>query len=174
MVDALTGLYTYAYFEQALELEVRRARRYGGSLSLLLLDLDRFKQFNDRHGHAVGNDLLAAVGRELQRVCRDSDIVARFGGEELAVLVPGPGRDALVLAERARVAIAELTVEAGGRLVGTTVSVGVAETGPGTRAADDLFAAADSALYGAKHGGRNRVNAAPGTWAAPAPVQRSA
>ena len=90
MVDALTGLYTYAYFEQALELEVRRARRYGGSLSLLLLDLDRFKQFNDRHGHAVGNDLLAAVGRDLQRVCRDSDIVARFGGEELAVLVPGP------------------------------------------------------------------------------------
>jgi len=79
-----------------------------------------------------------------------------------------------VLAERARVAIGELTVEAGGRLVGTTASVGVAETGPGTRSADDLFAAADSALYAAKHGGRNRVAAAPSTWDAPAPVQRSA
>jgi diguanylate cyclase (GGDEF)-like protein len=174
MVDALTGLYTYAYFEQALEIEVRRARRYGGSLSLLLLDLDRFKQFNDRHGHAAGNDLLAAVGRELQRVCRDSDVVSRFGGEEIAVLVPGPGRDALVLAERARVAIADLAVDAGGRLVGTTVSIGVAETGPGTRSADDLFAAADSALYAAKHGGRNRVASAPSTWDSPAPVQRSA
>ena len=75
-----------------------------------------------------------------------------------------------MLAERARVAIAELTVEAGGRLVGTTVSVGVAETGPGTRTADDLFAAADSALYAAKHGGRNRVAAAPRTWTAAAPV----
>jgi diguanylate cyclase (GGDEF)-like protein len=174
MVDALTGLYTYAYFEQALEIEVRRARRYGGSLSLLLLDLDRFKGFNDRHGHAAGNDLLAAVGRELQRVCRDSDVVARFGGEEIAVLVPGPSRDALVLAERARAAIGDLAIDAGGRLVGTTVSIGVAETGPGTRSADDLFAAADSALYAAKHAGRNRVTLAPSTWDAPAPVQRSA
>jgi diguanylate cyclase len=153
---------------------VRRARRYGGTVSLLLLDLDRFKAFNDRHGHAAGNDLLAAVGRELRRHCRDSDIVARFGGEELAVLVPGPADDALVLGERVRFAISSLRVVVGGQEVGTTVSVGVAETGPGTRSPDDLFAAADAALYAAKHGGRNRVVAAPSTWDPPAPVRRTA
>ncbi len=174
LVDGLTGLYTYAYFEEALELEVRRARRYGATVSLVLLDLDRFKQFNDRHGHAAGNDLLAAVGRELLRVCRDSDLVARFGGEELAVLVPGSTRDALAVAERARVAVAALRIDAGGQAVGTTVSVGVAETGPGTRSPEDLFAAADAALYAAKRGGRNRVAVAPSTWDAPAPVRRSA
>jgi len=174
MIDALTGLYTYAYFEEALELEVRRARRYGGTVSLLLLDLDRFKAFNDRHGHAAGNDLLASVGRELLRHCRDSDLVARFGGEELAVLVPGPAQDALVLADRVRTAISALRVDVRGGSAGTTVSVGVAETGPGTRSPDDLFAAADAALYAAKHGGRNRVVSAPSTWDPPAPVKRTA
>jgi diguanylate cyclase (GGDEF)-like protein len=174
LVDGLTGLYTYAYFEEALELEVRRARRYGASVSLVLLDLDRFKQFNDRNGHAAGNDMLAAVGRELLRVCRDSDLVARFGGEELVVLVPGSTREALALAERARVAVAAIEIDAGGRKVGTTASVGVAETGPGTRSPEDLFAAADAALYAAKRAGRNRVSVAPSTWDSPAPVRRTA
>ena len=105
--DRLTGLRNYDYFAEALRAEVARVRRYGGCITLVLLDLDRFKAFNDRYGHAAGNRLLAGVGQSIAREKRDADVAARFGGEEFAVLVPGRGRDAAVVAERLRTAIAE-------------------------------------------------------------------
>ena len=92
VLDRLTGLYNYEFFAETLENEVGRVSRYGGRCSLVLFDLDRFKEVNDRYGHAAGNDLLERVGAEILRLKRHSDVAARFGGEELAVLVPGPAR----------------------------------------------------------------------------------
>jgi diguanylate cyclase (GGDEF)-like protein len=158
-VDRLTGLHTYAYFTDVLEREVGRVRRYGGCCALVVLDLDRFKEFNDRYGHAAGNALLAKVGAAIRHEQRDSDISARFGGEELVVLVPGSARQAMALAERIRQAVEELVVmpAQGRRPVGTTISAGVAEYPADARTADELFAAADAALYQAKGRGRNQV-----------------
>lgn len=158
-VDRLTGLHTYAYFADALAREVGRVRRYGGTCSLVLLDLDRFKEFNDRYGHAAGNALLARVGATITGLVRDSDVACRFGGEELVVLVPGSARQAAGLAERIRAAVGEIVVPIGQgrRPVGTTISAGVAECPGNGRSAEALFAAADAALYRAKGGGRDRV-----------------
>jgi diguanylate cyclase (GGDEF)-like protein len=157
--DRLTGLYTYAFLTEALEQEVRRARRYGTVFSLIVLDLDRFKDFNDRYGHAAGNHLLERVGTTIRRLKRDSDVAARFGGEELVVLVPGPASHAAGLAERIRVAVEDIGVYAGTgrRTVGTTVSAGIGEFPADGRTAEELFASADAALYQAKRGGRNQV-----------------
>jgi diguanylate cyclase (GGDEF)-like protein len=157
--DHLTGLRSYAFFREALRHEVQRARRYGGCCALVVLDLDRFKEFNDRYGHAAGNQLLARVGGAILTATRQSDVAARFGGEELVVLVPGDATTAAAVAERIRVAVAAITVTTGaGRApVGTTVSVGVAEYPQDAATADALFAAADAALYAAKRTGRNRV-----------------
>jgi len=157
--DRLTGLYRYEYFADALPREIERVRRYSSELSLVLFDLDRFKDFNDRYGHAAGNALLAKVGAAILHEQRESDISARFGGEELVVLVPGSARQAMALAERIRQAVEEILVTPahGRRPVGTTVSAGVAEFPADARTADELFAAADAALYQAKRRGRNQV-----------------
>ncbi len=159
LTDRLTGLHTYAYFSDVLQREVGRVRRYGGSCSLVVFDLDHFKDFNDRYGHAAGNVLLTKVGAAVRHEQRESDISARFGGEELVVLVPGSSRQAVALAERVRQAIEVLVVVPGQgrRPVGTTVSAGVAEYPADARTADELFAAADAALYQAKRRGRNQV-----------------
>jgi diguanylate cyclase (GGDEF)-like protein len=160
--DRLTGLYRYEYFADALPREIERVRRYGTELSLVVFDLDRFKDFNDRHGHSAGNHLLAGVGRALQRETRGTDLAARFGGEELIVLVQGGAHDASALAERVRRSVAELAVPVPDGLAGTTISAGVA-TFPREPDAASLLDAADGALYEAKRSGRNRVIAATDT-----------
>jgi diguanylate cyclase (GGDEF)-like protein len=154
--DRLTGLYSYEYFVESLGRELQRVRRYGGELTLMVLDLDRFKGFNDRHGHAAGNLLLERVGRQLQRAVRDSDLAARFGGEELVVLVQGGPEEAAALAERVRRTVALIDVPTATGRHGTTVSIGIAAY-PDHRDAEALFEAADNALYEAKRRGRNRV-----------------
>ena len=159
--DRLTGLHNNAYLKDALQREVRRAQRYGSPLSLVLLDLDRFKEFNDRHGHEAGNRMLAAVGETIAAGIRGSDVGARFGGEEFAVLVPGDLDEAAEAAERLRVRLGELEVRVGaGRHAGPTASAGVAEFTRG-EAPEDLVRRADGALYASKHGGRDRLTAAP-------------
>ncbi len=155
--DRLTGLYTYAYFTEAMRAETSRVRRYGGDCSLVVFDLDRFKGFNDRYGHAAGNALLARVGHELLRLKRDSDIAARFGGEELVVLVHGNAEQARRFAERVREHVEALRVPIDGERAGTTISAGVACFPTDARDARDLFAMADAALYRAKRLGRNMV-----------------
>ena len=157
--DRLTGLYRYEYFADALPREIERVRRYGTELSLVVFDLDRFKDFNDRYGHAAGNQLLHGVGRVLLRETRGTDLAARFGGEELIVLVQGGAHDAGLLAERVRRAVSELAVRVPDGLAGTTVSAGVA-TFPREPDAASLLDAADGALYEAKRMGRNRIVAA--------------
>jgi diguanylate cyclase (GGDEF)-like protein len=173
--DRLTGLRNYDYFVEALRAETARVRRYGGCTTLVLLDLDRFKAYNDRNGHAAGNRLLAAVGRLIAREKRDADIAARFGGEEFALLVPGRADDAVVLAERIRRAIEDMPVTRLHRHHPSevvTTSVGLATYPVDARDAEELIELADQALYSAKHAGRNRVVSASSLFAEPAPAGR--
>ncbi|WP_217915042.1 GGDEF domain-containing protein [Miltoncostaea marina] len=160
ITDRLTGVHNYAFFADALPRECRRAERYGAPLSLVLLDIDDFKGFNDRHGHDAGNRLLSAVGERIRANCRASDIAARYGGEEFALLVPGPAEEALEAAERIRAAVAAVAVlVAGGEHAVATVSAGVAEYHHGEE--DDgsrLLDQADKALYHSKATGKDRVS----------------
>jgi diguanylate cyclase (GGDEF)-like protein len=158
--DRLTGLRNYDYFSEVMRSELARVRRYGGCLTLVMLDLDRFKAYNDSHGHGAGNRLLASVGHVVAREKRDADIAARFGGEEFALLVPGRGTEAMVVAERVRQAIADIPLGALDRhnvpdIV--TASAGIATFPVDARDAEELFEQADRALYEAKRRGRNRV-----------------
>lgn len=163
MRDRLTGLYNFAYFSDSLRRECQRTTRYGGSLSLVLFDLDGFKSFNDSHGHASGNLLLEAVGQVMEENRRGADLVARFGGEEFALLVPGPSRMAAEAADRIRVAISRIAVDiGGGRVDGRTISAGVATYVHGDPP-DALVEQADQALYLSKRRGRNRVSVAGAT-----------
>jgi diguanylate cyclase (GGDEF)-like protein len=158
VTDRLTGLPNFAYFEDALGRECRRADRYGLPLSLAIIDLDRFKEFNDAFGHDAGNRMLAEVGAAILASLRSSDLAARFGGEELAILVQGTAREASEVAERIRLRVARIEVPvAGGRRAGTTLSAGVAEYVHGQGDGDLLLDQADKALYAAKEGGRDQV-----------------
>lgn len=158
-VDDLTGLANARTFAAGLRDAVRHARASGEPLSLMLLDLDHFKQVNDRWGHQQGDLVLRRVGAALRAQARSGDLAARWGGEELAVLLPTtPLHAAHARAEGARRAIQELRwPRADGRHLRVTASVGVAQLTAEDADADALVAAADAALYRAKRGGRNRV-----------------
>jgi len=155
--DGLTGLYDHATFKQRLEREVARSTRYDEPLSLVLLDLDRFKALNDAHGHTTGDGVLARIGGLIRRQVRAVDVGARYGGEEFGVLLPHTsGSEALILAERLRCAVADAF--AGGLEV--TVSLGVATHPADAWDGDGLLAAADEALYASKRAGRDRTTTA--------------
>jgi diguanylate cyclase (GGDEF)-like protein/PAS domain S-box-containing protein len=150
--DALTGLANRRAFQIRLGTEVARASRYGRDLSLVLLDLDHFKAVNDAHGHQVGDQVLAEVGRRLLREARAGDLVARVGGEEFAWLLPETDSAAAgMAAERLRQSCAAEAFAGVGRL---TLSAGICANAPG-REPDDLVRLADRALYQAKDSGRN-------------------
>jgi diguanylate cyclase (GGDEF)-like protein len=159
--DALTGLWNRRHLDQALADEWNRARRHGQSVAFLLMDLDHFKDLNDRQGHAAGDDCLRRVARILEeRVGRSGEIVARYGGEEFGMLLPGQGiESARQLAERLRQAIEELDIPhhtSDSRRV--TASFGVASVLPeGSDSPEQLVERADKALYRAKAAGRNSV-----------------
>lgn len=153
LVDPLTGLGNRRAFDEALEMELARARRHGQPLGLIMLDVDHFKRFNDTHGHQAGDRALAAVGTVLRERGRREDRACRVGGEEFAVLLPGAGDTASAeVAERIRRAIAAIRLPEGP----ITVSLGTASTGGDTQA-HRLVAEADICLYAAKAQGRNRV-----------------
>lgn len=155
--DRLTGLFNYDFLQAQVRYEVDRVRRYGGSCSLIVLDLDHFKKFNDTYGHQAGNLLLRAVSDTVRVEKRDSDFAARFGGEEFVVLVPGESRDAMRLAERMRIAISELELPQLGPDGRVTVSLGIASFPEQAQNAAELFERADQALYVAKGSGRNQT-----------------
>lgn len=156
--DALTGLANRRQFDQVLQAEWARARRHGQGMALMI-DIDHFKAFNDRFGHLSGDACLAAVARALSGCAtRATDLVARYVGEEFAVVVPATSREgALALAESMRDAV-EALQRTSADAVGVTISIGVARVDPVT-AADPatLLAATDAALYAAKRAGRKRV-----------------
>ena len=151
-IDPLTGAANRRQFDDAIDVEWRRAVRSSSPLTLMMIDIDHFKAFNDARGHQAGDDCLRRVADALrQRLHRAGDLVARYGGEEFAILLNGIEReDARELAENLRRSIEELGL--------TTISIGVAHRLPSReREPDELIRAADDALYAAKNAGRNRV-----------------
>lgn len=160
-IDALTGISNRRYFMIQAESELRRARRFGRPMSVMMIDLDHFKPINDRLGHATGDAVLAGVVKLALESLRQSDIMGRLGGEEFAVIMPETGLAAAVdAANRLRLHIAEKPVIALNTAVTCTTSVGVAELKSDDGSIDDLLHRADEALYRAKEGGRNRVETA--------------
>lgn len=156
--DFLTGLRNKRCFSEKMQLELERYQRYGTPFSLVLFDIDDFKQVNDIYGHQVGDEVLHGLGRLTLSAVRTVDEAYRIGGEEFAVVLPETdGQQALVLAERLRAQLAQLPVPlAAGADIRFTVSLGVAQAGEGMRVVKDLFTAADDALYAAKRTGKNR------------------
>ncbi len=159
--DGLTGLYNHRYFQEVLESELERAKRYNHPLSLLLIDIDFFKKVNDRYGHPAGDQVLQEVSNTMVKLVRRCDMVARYGGEEFAVILPETGlTSAKVLAQRVRRGIEQLEITCGEQTLSVTISCGIAgsennQEHPVTR--DILIKHSDKALYRAKKNGRNRV-----------------
>jgi diguanylate cyclase (GGDEF)-like protein len=159
--DALTGLANRRYFGSVLEREVERVARSGEPTLLLMVDIDHFKRINDTHGHAAGDVVLREVSKILGECVRSMDVVARFGGEEFAVVLPQCHRGfGLLVAERVRRSVAAKPVSASPELqVPVTVSVGGAYAPEWTRSTANFWIQrADAHLYAAKQNGRNRVD----------------
>ncbi|MBS1139081.1 MAG: response regulator receiver modulated diguanylate cyclase [Proteobacteria bacterium] len=159
--DGLTGVANRRYFDEALSIEWRRARRHSNSISLLMCDVDYFKLYNDTYGHQAGDECLRKIAAALSRHTeRPSDTVARYGGEEFAVILPETSiGGALMVAEKIRHAIQELNItHASSPTRQVALSIGIAAAAPGfDNPPDDLILAADKALYRAKKEGRDRV-----------------
>ncbi|WP_342117341.1 GGDEF domain-containing protein [Pseudoduganella sp. OTU4001] len=152
--DFLTGMPNRREFLARAEQEISRARRHGTPLALLMLDVDRFKAINDRHGHAAGDQAIVAMARHCMKACRASDVAGRLGGEEFGLLLPHSSmEEAQLIAERLREGASQLPLPHG-RL---TISVGVASLEDSDTGSESLLLRADRALYGAKNEGRDCV-----------------
>ncbi len=157
MQDALTGLRNRASLDHNLAREIQLAGRYSTPLSIIMLDLDRFKAVNDTFGHPVGDQVLQAVAAEISESVRDSDIVFRYGGEEFMVVLSNTGLvGASQLAERIRIAVENGAISIGKYEINATISLGVASLN-GDENAHHLIEKADDGLYQSKNCGRNRV-----------------
>jgi diguanylate cyclase (GGDEF)-like protein len=154
--DPLMGTYNRRFFDESIGREVERARRYARNLCLLMMDIDHFKSVNDTHGHQKGDDVLRAVAAIVMENTRSNDLVVRYGGEEIAVILPETDvEQAAVVAEKIR---RRVELEAEERAdIPVTISIGIAYYGPATATVESLIAKADAALYVAKRRGRNRT-----------------
>ncbi len=154
--DELTSLPNFRAFRERIDLELERASRYPSAVGILVLDLDRFKKYNDTFGHLAGNDALQRVSRAIREAVRAVDFPARYGGEEFAVILPEiDARALLVIGERIRAGVEALPAPPDGAQV--TISIGAAMYPADGKTVDALFVVADERLYEAKKGGRNRV-----------------
>lgn len=154
--DGLTGCFNRGHGLETLDAELRRARRAGSPLSILMFDIDHFKAVNDRFGHLRGDELLGAIGALLGRVTRSTDVRCRYGGDEFLLILPEtPVVGAQQVAEGLRKGIADTWMAAGDEP--TTISIGIAAVTPGELDAKALIRRADEALYRAKNAGRNRL-----------------
>lgn len=170
--DPLTGLFNRRYMEESLDREIRRAGRSRRPVGIIMLDLDHFKDFNDTHGHEIGDALLREVGTVLQRSIRGEDIACRYGGEEFILILPDASLpDAAQRAEQLRTAIGAIDVVHGQHAVGPlTVSLGVAIYPSHGSTGEAVVRSADAALYQAKSRGRNRAEVTRGdAWSAANP-----
>ncbi len=158
ITDGLTGLYVYRYFNDALEREFQRAVRYQGTFSLMMLDIDGFKKVNDNFGHLQGDEVLKEVGQILKRICRQVDIISRYGGEEFTIILPQTDLEgAFILAERIRMVVKNYAFGTKKVPINLTVSVGVANYPESAKSQLDIMKEVDKALYKAKADGKNRV-----------------
>ena len=158
--DDLTGLYNRRYFQKSLTNEFERAKRYNTNFALIILDLDYFKRVNDNYGHAAGDAVLKTVSDYMKRNFRYSDVIARIGGEEFAIIFPttiGKESEIYSIFERMRLEVANLVTRFDGQSITITSSIGIAMYSPDVSNANDLFKMADEALYTAKDAGRNTV-----------------
>ena len=152
--DGLTGVFNYRAFNDMLDAEWERAERYAGTFSVIMLDVDWFKKINDNFGHQVGDEVLEAVAGILKQSCRRSDLVFRYGGEEVAILMPNTGLDkAGMMAERIRQRVCGIVFDGD---LNVSVSLGVSQYSQGLDARE-IVRNADKSLYKAKKNGRNRV-----------------
>ncbi len=156
-VDELTGLLTKRSLFRAFEMELVRAQRYRHPVSVLMMDLDHFKLVNDTHGHLVGSQCLADVGKLIRESTRETDVSGRYGGEEFVTFLPeSDGAAALIVAERIRQAMEKHEFQYGEARYGVTISIGIATWPADGETVESLVRAADTALYRAKNEGRNR------------------
>ncbi|MCP5016743.1 MAG: diguanylate cyclase [Ketobacter sp.] len=161
VTDGLTGLFNHDYFQQQLREQIGQAKRRNHRLCLLLMDIDHFKQFNDTWGHQAGDSVLKEVALLLQKHSRQADVVARYGGEEMALILPDTHEaGALQLAEKIRAVVEQAAVHYAGQELKVTMSVGVSCLTPDCDQPEQLIKAADDALYACKDAGRNQVIAA--------------
>lgn len=157
--DGLTGLYNYRYFMECLQSGIARQRRYGGVLSLILIDIDHFKHLNDRYGHQAGDFVLKCMGMDIKESLRTVDIPCRYGGEEFAVILPMTDLEgAEIVAERLRQNIELSLFERDGASYHITCSFGVGSIEQRPVSIQDFIRQVDSALYRSKADGRNRVS----------------
>jgi len=160
--DALTGISNRRHFQNLAEQEVRRARRFSRHLTVMMIDIDFFKPINDTFGHAAGDLVIQGIVKRALESLRQSDSIGRIGGEEFAVVLPEtPLSAATDVAERLRAHIQEKPIIAGHIAISCTVSIGVAQLLQEDSGIEDLLHRADTALYAAKKGGRNRVEISP-------------
>ena len=158
--DGLTGLYNHRYFREAFEKEIARSERHGHAISLIFIDIDHFKNYNDTHGHLAGDEVLRGLSRLIEERCRASSVVARYGGEEFVILVPETDKPgALTLGDAIRRAVEEYPFagEDGQPLGRLTLSLGVSTYPEDGTDGQTLVNHADMALYQAKRKGRNRI-----------------
>lgn len=161
-IDALTGLWNRGYLNDQLAIELSVVRRRERPMSLIMVDIDHFKSINDTYGHTFGDLVIQRIAELFGQVCRESDVVCRYGGEEFAIILKDtPSTGALAIAERLRQTVAELQLKAGRQQVPVSASFGVASTelvaDPNQLSPEALLKATDEALYRAKAEGRNRV-----------------
>lgn len=161
ITDDLTGLYSQRYFKDYLRMELQKAKRLKRPLTVVMLDIDNFKAYNDSHGHAAGDEALGGVARAMRTCLRDTDVVARYGGEEFAIILPEirPLQGAQIC-ERIRAQVEALKSRQDGRPGGLTISVGLSSYPESADESTELFVKADQALYAAKRAGKNCVRSA--------------
>lgn len=157
--DDLTNLYNRRHFVTLARHELSRSKRYGGKLSVMMVDIDHFKRVNDNHGHKTGDIVLATIAGQIRQALRDTDIAGRLGGEEFSIILPETELgNAILVAERLRQQVAASAIEIGnGNTLNCTLSIGVADLGDEAEDVEKLLHRADLALYEAKNNGRNKV-----------------
>ena len=158
IIDELTGIYNRRFFYLAANKEIDRTVRYHKKLSLILIDIDHYKDVNDHFGHMAGDKVLQRLTQVIQKELRESDIFSRYGGEEFLILLSNTdGKDAVAVAERLREKVEELQVKYNEEEISVTISLGVTQFTTDRNTLQELIAVVDQALYGAKQKGRNRV-----------------